>query len=230
VTARPVRVLVVEDQPALAEMHREYVDRVNGFTTVAVAHSGGEALAVLLARPVDLVLLDFYLPDLNGLDVCRQMRARRHTADVIAVTSARDLATVREAVAHGVVHYILKPFAFTTLRDRLRRYAEYRAVVGDHTAGDQREVDRLMLRLLDPAPPGLPKNLRPETMSVVTAALNDGEHASASDVAARVGASRVTVRRYLEQLVREGFAEQTLRYGRTGRPEVLYRRRDGTSI
>jgi response regulator of citrate/malate metabolism len=65
-------------------------------------------------------------------------------------------------------------------------------------------------------------------MSLVTAALSDGNHASASDVATRVGASRVTVRRYLEQLVREELADQTLRYGRTGRPEVLYRWRDGT--
>ncbi|HEX5997630.1 MAG TPA: response regulator [Jiangellales bacterium] len=224
--APPIRVLVVEDQPTLAELHRRYVDRVDGFTTTAVVHTGREALAIILARQVDLVLLDFYLPDLGGLEVCRAMRSHGNSVDVIAVTSARDLRTIRDAVSHGVVHYLLKPFAFATLRDRLRRYAEYRAMAATTAVANQRELDRLMLRLLEPERASLPKNLRTETLSLVTTALRAANHASASDVATRVGASRVTVRRYLEHLVGEGLAEQTLRYGRTGRPEVLYRWRE----
>jgi response regulator of citrate/malate metabolism len=81
-----IRTLIVEDEPILAEAHRAYTERVSGFTVVGVVHAGGEALRFLDRHPVDLILLDFYLPDMNGLDVCRAIRARGHATDVMAVT------------------------------------------------------------------------------------------------------------------------------------------------
>ena len=124
-----IRVLVVEDDALLADAHRELVGRVAGFEVTGVARSGGEALRFLAAREVDLVLLDIYLPDIGGLEVVRAMRARGLTTDVIAVTSARDLDVVRAAVSQGVVQYLLKPFTFAALRDKLGRYADYRRQV-----------------------------------------------------------------------------------------------------
>ncbi|PZT76752.1 MULTISPECIES: response regulator [unclassified Streptomyces] len=125
-----IRVLVVEDDPVAADAHRLYVGRVPGFAVAAVAHSRAEAVRVLERVPVDLLLLDLYLPDGHGPALLRALRAAGHTADVIAVTSARDLAVVREGVSLGVVQYVLKPFTFATLRDRLARYAEFRAAAG----------------------------------------------------------------------------------------------------
>ncbi|MGE5765531.1 MAG: response regulator, partial [Mycobacterium leprae] len=98
-----IRTLVVDDEPLIAEAHRAFVERLTGFAVVGVVHSGGEALRFVAQHAVDLVLLDFYLPDVGGLDVCRTLRARGHTVDIIAVTSARDLDVVRAAVAQGVV-------------------------------------------------------------------------------------------------------------------------------
>lgn len=223
-TAAPIRVLVVEDEELLAEAHREYVGRVPGFTTVAVAHSGREALRVLSRRPVDLVLLDFYLPDVSGLDVCRAMRSAGVTADVIAVTSARELETVRAAVSQGVVQYLLKPFTFAAMRDKLQSYAEYRASLAQGTtAQDQAVVDRALAVLRGSPETALPKGLSQQTLSLVAEALAARtEPASATDLAAATGVSRVTARRYLEHLVAQGAAEQSLRYAKAGRPEILY--------
>lgn len=223
-TGRPIRVLVVEDEELLADAHREYVGRVPGFATVAVARSGQEALQALSRRPVDLVLLDFYLPDMSGLDVCRAMRSAGVKADVIAVTSARDLETVRAAISQGVVQYLLKPFTFAAMRDKLRSYAEYHAALAQGTtAQDQAVVDRALAVLRGSPEAMLPKGLSQQTLSLVAEALAARtEPASATELAAATGVSRVTARRYLEHLVAQGAAEQSLRYAKAGRPEILY--------
>lgn len=145
-----IRVLVVEDDPVAADAHQLYVGRVPGFEVAAVAHTRAEAVRALDRMPVDLLLLDLYLPDGHGLQLLRALRAAGHGADVIAVTSARDLAVVREGVSLGVVQYVLKPFTYPTLRDRLVRYAEFRAAAGE--ASGQDEVDRALgaLRVAHP--------------------------------------------------------------------------------
>lgn len=223
-TGQPIRVLVVEDEELLSEAHREYVGRVPGFVTVAVARSGQEALRMLSRHQVDLVLLDFYLPDISGLDVCRAMRSAGVAADVIAVTSARDLETVRAAISQGVVQYLLKPFTFATMRDKLQSYAEYRAAVTQGTtAQDQAVVDRALAVLRGSPETALPKGLSKQTLSLIADALDARtEPTSASNLAVATGVSRVTARRYLEHLVAQGAAEQSLRYAKAGRPEILY--------
>ncbi len=123
----PVTVLVVEDEPVIADAHAQYVQRVPGFAVAGIVHDGGAALRFVRDHNVDLLLLDFNLPDLHGLEVCRRLRGAGAECDVMAVTSNRDLAAVRTAVSLGVVQYLLKPFTFQTLRDKLERYAEYRA-------------------------------------------------------------------------------------------------------
>ncbi|MFB7648515.1 MULTISPECIES: response regulator [unclassified Streptomyces] len=217
-----IRVLVVEDDPVAAEAHRLYVGRVPGFTPVAVAHSRAEALRALERTEVDLLLLDLYLPDGHGLQLVRSLRAAGHSADVVAVTSARDLTMVREGVSLGVVQYVLKPFTFPTLRDRLVRYAEFRAAAGE--ASGQEEVDRALAALRAPQPSALPKGLSAPTLQAVTRTLREApQGVTAAEAGLAVGISRITARRYLEHLVTTGRAERTPQYGQIGRPELQYR-------
>lgn len=219
---QPIRVLVVEDDPVAADAHVLYVGRVPGFVAVGKAHTGAEARRLLDRTPVDLLLLDLHLPDVHGLQLARTLRAAGYLADVIAVTSARDLAMVREGVSLGVVQYVLKPFTFATLRDRLVRYAEFRRTAGE--AGGQEEVDRALATLRAPGPAALPKGLSAPTLERVTAALRDtAEGLTASGLAQVVGISRITARRYLEHLVDAGRAVRSPQYGQVGRPELVYR-------
>ncbi|MEU0669696.1 response regulator [Streptomyces lavendulocolor] len=224
-TAAPapgIRVLVVEDDPVAADAHALYAGRVAGFTVVGVAHSRAAAVRLLERTGVDLILLDLYLPDGHGLHLLRSLRAAGHHADVIAVTSARDLAVVREGVSLGVVQYVLKPFTFATLRDRLVRYAEFRAAAGE--ASGQEEVDRALATLRTPQPAALPKGLSAPTLAAVTRTLREsGTGLTATETGAAVGISRITARRYLEHLVTSGRAERSPQYGQVGRPELQYR-------
>lgn len=225
-----VRVLVVEDEALAAEAHAAYVGRVPGFTLAGVARSARDAVRALDAAreagtPVDLVLLDMNLPDGHGLGLLNGLRAAGHLCDVIAVTAARDTRVVRQAVVQGVVLYLLKPFTFATFRAKLEQYAEYRArldAAPDEVVQD--EVDQLLGSLRPTGSAPLPKGMSAETLRTVTAALRDAEgDLSASEVAAVVGASRVTARRYLEHLADQGLAARGVRYGSGGgRPEVSY--------
>jgi response regulator of citrate/malate metabolism len=223
-----VRVLVVEDEALAAEAHAAYTSRVEGFEVAGVARSAAEAARFLRAdRHVDLILLDMHLPDGHGLGLLQKLRAAGHLCDVIAVTSARDADVVRHAVAQGVVLYLLKPFTFATFRAKLEQYAAYRAqLAAAPTEVAQDEVDRLFGSLRQTPGAELPKGMSPETMRQVTAVLRAAEPGvgrSASEVAAEVGTSRVTARRYLEHLADAGHAERRPRYGGSGRPEVEYR-------
>jgi response regulator of citrate/malate metabolism len=222
-----LRVLVVEDDPVAADAHALYVTRVPGFEVAAVAHSRAEAVRLLEREPVDLILLDLYLPDGHGLALLRALRSAGHTADVFAVTSARDLTVVREGISLGVVQHVLKPFSFPTLRERLLRYEQFRlaAAAGGGEAGSQAEVDRAMAALRAPQPVTLPKGLSASTLEQVVSALRAAgeEGLTASAAAGRIGVNRITARRYLEHLVLAERADRRPQYGQVGRPEFCYR-------
>ncbi|MFH8348195.1 response regulator [Streptomyces sp. NPDC018045] len=218
----PLRVLVVEDDPVAADAHALYVGRVPGFTVSGTVRSAAGARRHLDRHGVDLILLDLFLPDGHGLVFVRSLRAAGHGADVIAVTSARDLAVVREGVSLGVVQYVLKPFTFATLRDRLLRYAAFRAAAGE--ADGQEEVDRALAALRSPQPAALPKGLTAATLRAVTDALRAAPGGLGATAAAEeIGISRITARRYLEHLVDTGRAARAPQYGQVGRPELRYR-------
>ncbi|RFU21692.1 response regulator [Geodermatophilus marinus] len=217
-------VLVVEDEPVAAEAHRAYVARTPGFAATAVAATGAQALEALARGPVDLVLLDMNLPDTHGIELCRRIRAAGADVDVLAVTSARELSTVRAAAAHGVVGYLLKPFTYPALRDRLLAYAEYRARLrGGGDAAGQDEVDRVLDAVRPSRSAPLPKGMGRETLDAVVAAVRAGDGLSAAETGQVIGASRITARRYLEYLADTGLVERAPRYGGTGRPELEYR-------
>ncbi|WP_328988660.1 response regulator [Kribbella sp. NBC_01245] len=219
-----LRVLVVEDDPIAAEAHRTYVDRLPGFACVGVVGSAAHAIQTLAQGQIDLVLLDMNLPDGHGLDVVRRMRAAGLGTDVVAVTSAREVASVQAAARIGVVQYVLKPFAFETLRDRLTAYArQRRSATAGRTVADQDEVDRLFRPVVRPENSSVPKGLAGSVLERVVRLLGDREGWTAEEIATELGTSRITARRYLEHLADQGQALRTQRYeGRSGRPKVEY--------
>jgi response regulator of citrate/malate metabolism len=220
-----IRTLIVEDDAVVAEVNRGYVERVPGFVVVGTAHTGARALALAARQPIDLVLLDFGLPDTTGIALCTGLRAcAPQPLDVIAVTAARDVPTVRDAIAHGVVQYLIKPYDFTVFREKLERYAAFhRSLAGDRVT-DQREVDRTLGTLRGSSTAFVPKGLSPTTHELVVRVLREAtDTLSANEVADATGLSRVSARRYLEHLHEQGHAELSQRYGGAGRPEHRYR-------
>jgi response regulator of citrate/malate metabolism len=221
-----IRVLVVDDDFMVARIHVGFLERVDGFEVVGVAHSGAEAAdAVATLRP-DLLLLDLYLPDRFGLDLLADLRTLPHPCDAIVITAAKEGDAVRAAVRLGVADYVLKPFKFPDLEERLQRYAAQRRLLDRTQVHGQDDVDRVFVRAagVSAAAVALPKGMSAETALLVQDALRSSEVTlSATEVAEVVGLSRVSARRYLEHFVTTAQADVRLRYGSTGRPERRYR-------
>jgi response regulator of citrate/malate metabolism len=217
--------LVVDDDPMTASIHRSYVERVPGFEVVGEAHTGAAALEEVKRHRPELVLLDIYLPDMSGLEVLRSLRQPgAPRVDVIAVTAAKDVDTLRSAMHGGVVHYLVKPFFFDALRERLENYAALRRRLERLREPDQEDIDHVFSLLRSQGRQSLPKGISAPTLTLVVKALRaQAGELSAVEVADRAGISRGTARRYLEYLAATGAIELSLRYGSTGRPEHRYR-------
>jgi response regulator of citrate/malate metabolism len=226
-----IRVLIVEDEPLIADAHQTYLQRLQGFSVTAVAHTARDAMraaadAAAAEDPIDLVLLDLGLPDASGIALASGLSGLRPAPDIIAITSERDLEMVRAAVGHGALAYLLKPFTFAAFRDRLERYQRYRQALPAGTdAASQAEVDRALAELrVGTDKSAAPKGVAAGTNDEIARAVRDSadEGITADAVAKHVGVSRVTAWRYLERLADDGTVVRRTDYGRTGRPKTRY--------
>jgi response regulator of citrate/malate metabolism len=219
-----ISVLIVDDDFMVAKVHAGFVAALDGFEVVGTASTGTQALEDVVRLRPDLVLLDVYLPDMTGLDVLRRLRAAACPSDVIVISAARDVDSIRSALHGGVMHYLVKPFDRRTFETRLRDYAALRSDMAELGEAGQTDVDRVFGAGRPPAsrtPVVTPKGIAPETLDLVRATLvaagPDG--LSATECSERTGLARVSARRYLEQLVAQQEAEVRQRYGTAGRPE-----------
>jgi response regulator of citrate/malate metabolism len=224
-----INTLVVEDDYHVATIHAAYVRRVPGFTVAGHASTLATARAEIKRLVPALVLLDLYLPDGHGLDLVRDVFAREgQRPDFLIITAARDMASVRAAMQLGTVHYLVKPFSFAQLEERLLAYRNLYTRVARADEAEQHDVDALFGLLRGPAP--LPKGQSGPTMARIRELLDAApDDVSATDIAEQVGISRSTAQRYLAELARQGKIELRLHYGATGRPEHRYRIAQATS-
>jgi len=228
-----LRAVIIDDDRQVAGIHTGFLLAHGGFDVVGVAATGAEGLSLIVETRPDLVLLDIHLPDMSGIDVLRSARALPgDPLDIIAITAARELETVRAAMAGGVLHYLVKPFTSAVLIDRLDEYVQHHQSLREHAGTarplDQAGIDRMLRPPSNVVTRGctepLAKGLSASTLEAVVATLRSTPTgASASDVAGQLGLARVSARRYLEFLVAQNQATITQKYGQAGRPEKLYR-------
>jgi len=219
-----IKVLVIDDDFMVAKVHAGFVNKEPGFTVSGIAHTASDAIKAATELSPDLALLDIHLPDMNGLDLLQRLREVQPELDVIVISAAREMDTVRKALRGGIVHYLMKPFSWDDLSDRLKHYAKtYQPlhVAADHEL-EQADVNRLFgLGGQNRRP--LPKGCSAETMVLVENIVKEAhEPISATETAEKLGTSRVSARRYLEYLADENLAQVNLRYGGVGRPERRY--------
>lgn len=230
---RPIRTLIVDDDPAACRLHARYVQEEPGFTVSGAVHSGPAAMDAVSRVPVDLVLLDIHLPEFSGIEVLHRLRAAAGTPiDVIVISSARDRVTVRQALSAQVAGYLVKPFSRAVFAERLRAYRAQRAPLAatNEDAFGQHEIDSLWSGRATPQRTAeaartetLPKGLSAPTMELIVSALRTARTATAAEIASAAGTSRATARRYLDYLNQRGTVDLSHRYGRRGRPELIYR-------
>ncbi|MFM2663442.1 response regulator [Vibrio mediterranei] len=220
------RVMIIEDDLKIAELHRRYLEQIGGFEVVGMATSKAEAEIQLEILEPELVMLDVYLPDGTGIEILAWLRSLNQECDVILITAARDVETLQQAMRGGVIDYLLKPVMFPRLEAALKKYQK-RTEQLHHVEGlDQSLVDEMMqtssaeknveLRL--------PKGIDGVTLEKIRALFKEDKSFTADEAGEMIGASRTTARRYLEFLISNGELEADVNYGTVGRPERCYRK------
>lgn len=223
----PIRLLIIEDDRKIAEIQRRFVERLENVELCGIAHTLANARDQIDVLAPDLILLDVYLPDGNGLDLLRELRASDSSSDVILITAAKEVESLRSALRGGVFDYILKPLVFERLEEAVNRYRDHLSHLSGIVQVAQKEVDILLPRSSGDSSrtkqqERLPKGIDSITLDKIREVVASGQQWSAEEVGNAIGASRTTARRYLEFLVGMGELKAEVTYGSVGRPERRY--------
>ncbi|MCR9910822.1 response regulator [Vibrio campbellii] len=220
------RVMIIEDDIAIAELHHNYLSQLSGLEVVGIATTRMEAEMQLEVLKPDLLLMDVYLPDGTGLEILNTLRANNQTCDVILITAARDVDTLQQAMRGGVVDYLLKPVMFPRLEAALQKYISQRQQLDVAESLDQNLVDKMLQSSVsaENTPQRLPKGIDGVTLDKIRALFGGEVMFTADEAGEKIGASRTTARRYLEYLISSGELEADLNYGTVGRPERCYKK------
>ncbi len=227
---RAIEVLIVEDDLRVAEIQRRFLEQIEGFQTVGIAASYVEAKTLIDIMQPDLLLLDVFFPDMNGLDLLKETKQYSKQMNVIMITATKEIHKVQEAISIGVFDYIIKPVVFERFKLALLRYKDFHTKLvqleKENLHVNQQQVDQLLRKEIDGVlneKSYLPKGIDPLTLDKVMEVLGRGDRGlTAETVAKEIGVSRTTARRYLEHLVSEEKIEADLAYGTVGRPERVY--------
>lgn len=218
-----IKVLVVDDDPMVLHVNRFFVEEVEGFKVVGTARTGGDAVEAARKLQPDLILLDIYMPDKDGLTALRELRGQGIPSDVILVSAAADPATVEEALRSGAHDYVIKPFRPERLKAALESYRGVKRKFQRTVRLSQDDLDRLIRNPAVQTGEEAPKGLNDLTLQqIVTHLGQQAESQTASEIGDALGIARVTARRYLDHLVKVGQVKLEMQYGGVGRPLNKY--------
>lgn len=221
-----VHTIIVEDDPMVTQINHEYINRLDNFVVDATFGNGQDALVYLRDHPVDLAILDVYMPIISGNELLRRMRAENINTAVIMVTAATEMDVVHEVLRLGITDYLIKPFSFPRFQEAIQKYLSNASLLNSKHQADQSMVDQLLGNQLlsEIQSTELQKGLNQKTLSHIYAFLRENiqEKHTCESISSSTGLSKVTVRRYLNHLIEIGQVLTSIDYETGGRPRVLY--------
>lgn len=219
-----VRILLVEDDPMVAKFHEHYIAQIKGFELTDKVRSGEDALEYLSKKQYDLILLDIFMPNMDGLTLLKQIREKNVNIDVMIVSAARDNERIQTALREGVVDYIIKPFEFDRFNVALTNFLKRKTLLENQDEIEQDQLDNSILYKEPVIELAIPKGLDRNTLKTVwQQACNIENVFTTEEIALLVGISRVSVRKYLDFLKNLKILSLELHRGAVGRPVYKYK-------
>ncbi len=225
-----INVMIVEDDPMVREINAKFLKKLDEFHLSKAASSITEAQKFTIEHPVDLILLDIYLPKENGIDFLKWLRKEEIESDVILITADKTSGMVQDAFRYGAVDYLIKPFTFERFKESLASYKERYHKINNFDTIEQKVLDKFISRNIADAEGesnenDMAKGINKYTYKLIWKEIinYESEYATAEDISAKSGVARVTVRKYLEFMEKEGKVEKLIEYGKIGRPQHKYR-------
>lgn len=226
------KVYIVEDDPMVTSINERFINKLENFCVIGSSSSGTQALENINKLKPDLILLDIFMPGINGIELLKQLRTENEEYEIIMVTAAQDVETISEALRLGVIDYLIKPYEFSRLKQALDTFITKVTLIKDSTTLTQKDLDKIHfiknkhIESIHDLQENLPKGLDKITLNKVHIIINSSkESLSSSDVAKTMGVSRITTRKYLEYLAEQKLIDIKLQYGHTGRPTKLYHKK-----
>jgi response regulator of citrate/malate metabolism len=219
------KVLIVEDDPMVAMINEQYIKRNKNFEIVGKCSDGSSALAFLENHEADLLILDVYMPKMNGFETLREIRNKQIPSDAIMVTAANDRESLEEALHLGIVDYLVKPFTFDRFQMALEKYIAQNNALKDLDTLSQKSIDRIIESSRKKGEELFPKGIQESTLQLIADCLkeNRGVWFTGDELAEKVGLTGVTVRRYMNYLAESGKIIGEMDYETGGRPCMRYK-------
>jgi len=216
-----INVMIVEDDPMVAEINKQYLSKIDGFRLTKIANSVDDAILVLRKQDIHLILLDIFMPGKHGLELLTYLRKNELEVDVIIISAASDLERIKKALRYGVVDYLIKPFEFERFNAALVSYQQKTRFTDKLETVSQQELDNYLLHRDETTIiEELPKGLTKDTLKQIWEAVQEMKEVpfSTEEVANVVGISRVSARKYMNFLKDLGILNVKVIYGTIGRP------------
>jgi len=219
------KVLIVEDDPMVAMINEQYILKNKSFSVCGKCKDGISALEFLEKESVDLIIMDVYMPKLDGFETMRQIRKKQIPVDVIMVTAANDRDSLEEALHLGIVDYLVKPFTFDRFQMALQKFTAQTKALEELDTLNQKSIDFIIDSSRKRSGDLHPKGIQEKTLQIILAELksNTNKWLIGDDIAEKTGLTSVTVRRYMNYLVESGKVQGEINYETGGRPCMLYK-------
>lgn len=217
-------VLIVEDDPMVAMINKQYVNQNPHFHVAATCRDGDSAMDYLKEHTVHLVILDVFMPGTDGLALLRQIRTKQLPVEVIMVTAANDSATLDEALHLGILDYLVKPFVSARFQTALDKFLAQRNAFRNLSSLNQQNIDHIMETTHRKQADIAPKGIQDKTLEIICSYMQNAPDKgfTSEELADKVGLSRVTVRRYMNHLLEKGDIAGNMNYETGGRPCLIY--------
>lgn len=219
------KILIVEDDPMVAMINEQYIKKNKNFELVGKCSNGAAALEFLEHNEVDLLVLDVYMPQMDGFETLRRVRNKQITVDAIMVTAANDRSSLEEALHLGVVDYLVKPFTFDRFQMALEKYVSQNSALKNVETLNQKNIDHIIDNARKKTEDLHPKGIQEKTTELILEYLKDnsGSSFTGDEIAEKVGLTGVTVRRYMNYLAESGRVMGEINYETGGRPCMKYK-------
>ena len=219
------KVLIVEDDPMVAMINEQFVSRHKDFNVIHKCNDGKSALEYLDKNEVDLIILDVYMPYMDGFETLRQIRKKQISVDAIMVTAANEREQLKEGLHLGVVDYLVKPFSFERFKVALDKFIAQSEALKELDKVNQKNIDFLIDKSRKTTNELYPKGIQEKTLQTIIEHLkeNKSKWLTGDEIAEKVGLTGVTVRRYMTHLAETGIVIADMNYGTGGRPCMLYK-------
>jgi len=218
-----IKVIIVEDDPMVKMITEKFVSSTGEFKVEASFGDGEAAYEYISKGKGDLLILDMYLPGMDGLTLLKNLRENEIWIETIFVTAASNLEDIEKASQLGALDYLIKPFNFARLRSSFKKYLDKKETTYGKESLTQEDVDKIFLG--DKKNVVTCKGIHESTLKKIISILEEdrSKEWSTKEVAERVDSSVVTVKKYLDYLTETGKVESTLHYKSVGRPQYKYK-------